>query len=162
MRFRTVRRDRLREASLLLTPFRTLRTFENGRLSVRKLAGGVCALGSRVLVLFLAVLVAVMPLTEYFFHFDGFPVANQDFELGTLAIVTILGLLLVMLQQGGRGLRLIWMLRRWLRRTVRDDFRGGASRGSRTFMQGSAQHLRPLRLLLPGRGLEENNFPLKI
>lgn len=60
------------------------------------------------------VVIALMPLTEYFWHFDGFLRGGQDFELSLLAILTVLCLILVLSQHGKKDLELLICLRRWL------------------------------------------------
>jgi hypothetical protein len=59
-----------------------------------------CSVGGRVLVLFAAVLLAVTPWTEYFWHFDNFLHGGQDLELGLLSIVTVLCLVILLVQRG--------------------------------------------------------------
>jgi hypothetical protein len=72
------------------------------------------ARGGRLLILFTAILIAVMPLTEYFWQFDGFLDSGQDFELGLLALLTIFSLVLVLLQQRRQKVALLLAVRRWL------------------------------------------------
>ena len=72
------------------------------------------ALGGRLLLLFTAILIVVMPWTEYFWHFDGFLHGGQDFELGLLALLTIFSLVLVLLQQRRQNVALLLAVRRWL------------------------------------------------
>jgi hypothetical protein len=71
----------------------------------------VCA---RMLILFSAFLLFVMPWTENFWHFDNFPRGGEDFELSVFLIVAIFGLALVLLQHGKRGVTFLLALRRWL------------------------------------------------
>ncbi|ADW68281.1 hypothetical protein [Granulicella tundricola] len=70
--------------------------------------------GSRLLLLVTALLVLVMPLTEYFWHFDKFLHGGQDFELSLLAVATSLCLALVLLQQRKKGIAIILAVRQWL------------------------------------------------
>ena len=51
--------------------------------------------GGRMLILFSSLLVALMPITEYFWHFDHFLRGGEDFEFWLLAFTTILCLVLV-------------------------------------------------------------------
>jgi hypothetical protein len=73
-----------------------------------------CAGAGRVLVLLSVVLLFVMPWTEYFWHFDQFPSAGDDFELSVFLLVTIFGLVLVLLQHGRMGVSFILGLKEWL------------------------------------------------
>jgi hypothetical protein len=73
-----------------------------------------CALGGRLLILSTAVLILVMPLTEYFWQFDRFLRGGQDFELGLLSLLTIFSLVLVLLQQSRQNVALLLTVRRWL------------------------------------------------
>jgi hypothetical protein len=73
-----------------------------------------CALGGRLLILSTAVLIFIMPLTEYFWQFDRFLRGGQDFELGLLSLLTIFSLVLVLLQQRRQNVVLLLTLRRWL------------------------------------------------
>ena len=70
--------------------------------------------GGRTLLLFTAILIVVMPWTEYFWHFDGFLHGGQDFELGILSVLTIFSLVLVLLQQRRQNVVLLLIVRRWL------------------------------------------------
>jgi hypothetical protein len=74
------------------------------------------ARGGRLLLLFTAILIVVMPLTEYFWQFDGFLHGGQDFELGLLSLLTIFSLVLVLLQQRRQNVALLLRVRsrRWL------------------------------------------------
>jgi hypothetical protein len=74
------------------------------------------ARGGRLLLLFTAILIVVMPWTEYFWQFDGFLYGGQDFELGLLSLLTIFSLVLVLLQQRRQNVALLLTLtvRRWL------------------------------------------------
>jgi hypothetical protein len=55
-----------------------------------------------------------MPLTEYFWQFDGFLRGGQDFELGLLSLLTIFSLVVVLLQQRRQNVVLFLTVRRWL------------------------------------------------
>jgi len=81
-----------------------------------------CTIGGRVLLLFSVLLVAVMPWTEYFYHFDKFPYAGQDFELGMLAVATVVGLILVLLQHGKDGVLFFLAMKRWLSSAMRKSY----------------------------------------
>jgi hypothetical protein len=70
--------------------------------------------GSRVALLLTAILVLVMPWTEYFWHFDKFLRGGQDLELGLLSVATFICLILVLLQHGKRGVNLILASRKWI------------------------------------------------
>jgi hypothetical protein len=72
------------------------------------------ALGGRLLILFTAILIFVMPWTEYFWQFDRFLRGGQDFELGLLSLLTIFSLVLVLLQQRRQNVTLLLTVRRWL------------------------------------------------
>ena len=72
------------------------------------------ARGGRLLLLFTAILLVVMPWTEYFWQFDGFLHGGQDFELGLLSLLTIFSLVLVLLQQYRQNVALLLTVRRWL------------------------------------------------
>jgi hypothetical protein len=70
--------------------------------------------GGRLLNQFTAILIVVMPWTEYFWQFDGFLQGGQDFELGLLSLLTIFSLVLVLLQQRRQNVALLLTVRRWL------------------------------------------------
>jgi small-conductance mechanosensitive channel len=72
------------------------------------------ALGGRLLLLFTAILIFVMPWTEYFWQFDRFLRGGQDFELGLLSLLTIFALVLVLVRQRRQNVALLLTLRRWL------------------------------------------------
>ena len=75
------------------------------------------ALGGRLLILFTAILIFVMPWTEYFWQFDRFLRGGQDFELGLLSLLTIFSLVLVLRRQ---NVALLLTVRRWLSRVFED------------------------------------------
>jgi hypothetical protein len=70
--------------------------------------------GGRVLIAFTAVLLAVMPWTEYFYDFDKFLRGGQDCEFGLLTVATILLLVLVLLHQRKQALTFMLTAWRWL------------------------------------------------
>jgi hypothetical protein len=74
----------------------------------------VCSMGSKILMATTFLVIALMPLTEYFWHFDGFLHGGQDFELSLLAILTVLCLVLILFQHGKKDLELLICRRRWL------------------------------------------------
>jgi small-conductance mechanosensitive channel len=78
------------------------------------------ALGGRLLILLTAILIFVMPWTEYFWQFDRFLFGGQDFELGLLSLLTIFSLVLVLLQQRRQNVALLLTVRRWLSRVFED------------------------------------------
>jgi hypothetical protein len=87
--------------------------------------------GSRIVLLFTALIVLLMPWTEYFWHFDKFLQGGQDLELGLLSIATLFCLVLVLLQHGQHSVRLSLSMRRWAsivfqhpKITVPGSFRG--------------------------------------
>jgi hypothetical protein len=72
------------------------------------------ALGGRLLILFTAILIFVMPWTEYFCQLDRFLRGGQDCELGLLALLTSFSLVLVLLKQRRQSVTLLLAVRRWL------------------------------------------------
>ena len=72
------------------------------------------ALGGRLLILFTAILIFVMPWTEHFWQFDRFLRGGQDFELGLLAVLTIFSLVLVLLQKCRQNVALLLTIRKRL------------------------------------------------
>ena len=91
---------------------------ERGETMMRRTADSSASsaylFGGRLLMFLTLVLVVVMPLTEYFWHFDRFMQGGQDFELSLLAAMTFLCLILVLFQKGKRSVALLMALRRWL------------------------------------------------
>ena len=59
----------------------------------------ICRVAGRLLIALACVLLAIMPWTEYFWRFDKFLRGGQDFELGLLALITFLCLVLVLAQR---------------------------------------------------------------
>ena len=82
-------------------------TYGYGACEVRALAG-------RVLIVLTALLIAVIPWTEYYWDFDNFLHGGQDLELGLLATITVFCLVLVLLQHNKQGVAFWFALRRWL------------------------------------------------
>jgi hypothetical protein len=72
------------------------------------------ALGGRLLILFTAILIFVMPWTEYFCQLDRFLRGGQDCELGLLALLTFFSLVLVLQKQRRQNVTLLLAVRRWL------------------------------------------------
>ena len=68
----------------------------------------------RVLIGLAALLIAVTPWTEYYWHFDNFLHGGEDFEFGLLATITVFCLVLVLLQQSRQAITFWFALRRWL------------------------------------------------
>jgi hypothetical protein len=54
-------------------------------------------MAGRGLILFAALVLVAMPWTEYYWQFDNFLRGGQDMELGVLAVVSILCLVLIFL-----------------------------------------------------------------
>jgi di/tricarboxylate transporter len=77
-------------------------------------ASQTCVLLGRVLILLTALLVAVMPVTEYLWTFDKFLRGGQDCEFGLLALAAILCMVLVLSHQRRAVLTLVLSLRRVL------------------------------------------------
>jgi hypothetical protein len=100
-------RDRIRTRGRLKHPSTTIRPPNDG-------ISHAYALGGRLLILFTAILIFVMPWTEYFCQFDRFLRGGQDLELGLLALLTIFSLVLVLLRQRRQTITLLLTVRRWL------------------------------------------------
>jgi hypothetical protein len=104
----SVRRDYDRTRSRgLLQAFLTSRTPIDGLSPVH-------VIGGRVLLLFTALLLIVMPWTEYYWHFDRFLRGGQDCEFGTLFIATIFSLVLVLSQCRKQTTAFIQTVRQWI------------------------------------------------
>jgi hypothetical protein len=99
--------DRVRSRGLLKQAFITGQTPIEGLSRAH-------ALGGRALLLFTALLLAVMPWTEYYWHFDRFLRGGQDCEFGILFIATIFSLALVLSQCRKQTTALLHTLRRWI------------------------------------------------
>jgi len=82
------------------------RTLRDGTFEARAVAG-------RVLIGLTALLIAVTPWTEYYWHFDNLH-GGEDFEFGLLATITVFCLALVLLQYSRQGVTIWFELRRWL------------------------------------------------
>ncbi len=67
----------------------------------------------RALVLFTALLLAFMPLTEHLWTFDEFFRSGQDLEFGLLALATILCLVLVVSQHRKQVVNVLLSVWRW-------------------------------------------------
>ena len=89
---------------LILNARRMLR---NGSFEARTVCG-------RVLIGLTALLIAVSPWTEYYWHFDNFLRGGQDFEFGLLATILVCCLALVLMQHSKQSVSLSFTLRRWL------------------------------------------------
>jgi hypothetical protein len=83
------------------------RTPRGGTFEVRAVAG-------RVLIALTALLMAISPWTEYYWHFDNFLHGGEDFEFGLLATIMVFCLVLVLLQHSKQGVVFWFALRRWL------------------------------------------------
>jgi len=73
-------------------------------------AFGPYAVG-RALIALIALLTAVSPWTQYYWHFDNFPHGGDDFELGAFSVAIVVCLILVMLQNRNRGFLLVLAVR---------------------------------------------------
>jgi hypothetical protein len=113
------------------------------------------ALGGRLLILFTAILIFVMPWTEYFCQFDRFLRGGQDLELGLLALLTIFSLVLVLLKQRRQNVTLLLTIRRWLSPILEDaDLRAVANACSLTAGSDAVP--------LASRALTRYNLPLQV
>jgi len=91
------------------------------KLSARRAPrrGGIsrgCVFAGRILFLFIAILLTVMPVTERLWTFDGLLPGGQDFEFGLLSVATILCLTFVLTQQSKQGSTFLLITWRWLSR----------------------------------------------
>lgn len=105
--------------------------------------------------LLMLTLVALMPLTEYLWHFDEIMRGGQDFEFGLLAIMTFLCLMLVLFQHGKRTVACRMALRRWLAVAFRAADPGAP--GSLLGLITSAHAVK-----LPSPALSLYNLPLQV
>ena len=113
------------------------------------------AFGGRLLILFTAILIFVMPWTEYFCQFDRFLRGGQDLELGLLALLTIFSLVLVLLKQRRQNVTLLLTIRRWLSPILEDaDLRAVAKAWSLTASSDAVP--------LTSRALSRYNLPLQV
>ena len=76
-------------------------------------AFGPYAVG-RALIALIALLTAVSPWTQYYWHFDNFPRGGEDFEFSFLCVLMGFCLLLILMQLGRQGVTFWFSLRRWL------------------------------------------------
>jgi hypothetical protein len=79
-----------------------------------------CAASGRVLLMLTALMIVVMPWTEYVWSFDNFLRGGQDFELGLLSLAALLCLVVVLLQHGRQNVAFLLAIRRWLSFVNRD------------------------------------------
>ncbi|WP_263355853.1 hypothetical protein [Acidicapsa ligni] len=102
-----------------------------------------------------------MPWTEYFCHFDNFPNSSEDFEFGMLALVTVVGLVLVLLQQSKNDVAAILGLRRWLPSILN---KVAAVLTERLCARGDLRRLIGTFLSPPGldAGVRTYNIPIRI
>jgi hypothetical protein len=98
--------DRIRSRGRLKHPSTTIRPPVDA-------ISQACALAGRLLILSTAVLILIMPWTEYFCQLDRFLRGGQDCELGLLALLTFFSLVLVLLQQRRQNVALLLTVRRW-------------------------------------------------
>jgi hypothetical protein len=78
------------------------------------------ALGGRLLLLFTGLLLAVMPWTEYYWHFDRFLRGGEDFEFAILFVVSILSLAIVLSRCRRQTMAVIHAVRRWIAGVARN------------------------------------------
>jgi hypothetical protein len=114
-----------------------------------------CALGGRLLILSTAVLIFVMPLTEYFWQFDRFLRGGQDLELGLLSLLTIFSLVLVLLQQRRQNVVLLLTVRRWLSLIFEDADPRAVANASSLIANSDA-------MPLSSRALCRYNLPIQV
>ena len=114
-----------------------------------------CTVGGRILIVLTALLIAVSPWTEYYWHFDNFLRGGQDFEFGLLSTIMVFCLVLVLMQQSKQGLSFLFLLRRWLS-VVFQPLDPASPRLS--FCLVMVSHAVPLPDLVPG----SDNLPLRI
>lgn len=98
---------------------------------VRLLGASLCTRISRVLLALTACLLLVMPWTEYFCNFDRFLRGGQDTELGLLAVLMVLCLMLVLFQSGRTLLAALLALLHWFAALYRQGKPRLASGGAR-------------------------------
>jgi hypothetical protein len=110
---------------------------------------------SRVTLLFAALVVLVMPWTEYFWYFDKFLRGGQDFELGLLSAAAYIFLILLMLQHSRRGVTLILASRMWICFVSQpgDDLAPGMLCGLMSELHAIA---------VPSPALSRNTLPLRV
>ena len=81
----------------------------------------IWAVGSRAALLLTAVVLLIMPFTEYLWNFDKFLRGGQDFEFGLLSVATILCLVMIQIQHGKCSVNLLLSLRRWFSKVFLTD-----------------------------------------
>ncbi|MCU1294932.1 MAG: hypothetical protein JWP08_3782 [Bryobacterales bacterium] len=113
------------------------------------------ARGGRLLLLFTAILIVVMPWTEYFWQLDGFLDTGQDFELGLLSLLTIFSLVLVLLQQRRQNVALLLAVRRWLSLVFEDP-------GPRAVANACSSTAHSDPAPLSSRALSRYNLPIQV
>lgn len=112
-------------------------------------------LGGRLLILFTAILIFVMPWTEYFCQFDRFLRGGQDLELGLLALLTIFSLVLVLLKQRRQNVTLLLTIRRWLSPIFEDA-------EPRAVTKACSLTARSDAVPLASRALSRYNLPIQV
>jgi hypothetical protein len=122
--------------------------------SLRDLSIRVAEVAGRIFIGLIALLILIMPWTEYFWHFDRFLRGGQNFELGLLSVLACFCLVLVLLQHGRCGINALLSLRRRLAFVFRHT--DPASPGSHLGLITSL-HAVPL----PSAILGMSNLPLR-
>jgi hypothetical protein len=112
------------------------------------------ALSGRLLLLFTGLLLAVMPLTEYYWHFDKFLRGGEDLEFGILFVLTILSLAIVLSRSRRQTMAIIHAVRRWIAGIVRNGIHPSRN------LQGLMAALRAALFSIPL--LRNDNLPLQI
>ena len=111
------------------------------------------AMGGRLLLLFTGLLLAIMPWTEYYWHFDKFLRGGEDLEFAILFVLTILSLAIVLSRCRRQTTAII--------DSVRSSIAGIAQ--NTTFPTGNLHALiAALRALSPVPLLRMDNLPLQI
>lgn len=73
----------------------------------------ICSAAGRLLIALACIVLVAMPWTEYFWRFDKFLRGGQDFELGILALITFLCLVLVLAQRMKRDVTRLLTVRQF-------------------------------------------------
>jgi hypothetical protein len=73
----------------------------------------ICGTAGRLLIALACIVLVAMPWTEYFWRFDKFLRGGQDFELGILALITFLCLVLVLAQRMKRDMTRLLAVRQF-------------------------------------------------
>jgi hypothetical protein len=102
-----------------------------------------------------ALMIFVMPWTEYAWSFDKFLRGGQDFELGLLSLAALLCLVVVLLQHGRQSVAYLLAIRRWFAFVSRDPD-SGSLRSLYGFL--AAVHASPL----PSPALGMCNLPIQV